>query len=501
MIEPTSSIQESRLRIPRGGAALCAVLIFFVLGLATAWSRSLWLDEFHSLHHARNLARGVRPFLVDLEGDNHPPLYFALLSGARAAFGASPLALRLVGLLAGCANVLLVARVARRLAPTGTVGSARSTLWAPLLVAASTLHLAVAAEARMYALLALLTTALLALLLAAVGGERRGGRLALVTAAGLLTHYYFAHALVVLGAAALFACRGAEQGPRRARRITLALGAGVVLAAPWLATGFRHQLLEHAVAPGGTRVSARKLVEALVHLEFHQVSLGPSWLRPPVLAAGGVFLLLLLLGALRLVRSPNTPRGGALLVIAAALVLPLWAALAAALMPRAGFNWTYLSGSIGAAALLAASAADWPWKGLRLAPVAVVVPGLALAVYMAASPGTEDTRGAVAWVTERSAAGDGVVVVDWQPEIFEQGAGWEYYAERTDAELAGLRLAVTKDWDLLRPEELQGLRRVFLVARGLPGDARLWRRLRSAFPVESGERFGYSLVALEFARE
>ena len=75
--------------------------------------KSLWTDEFHTLHHVREPDWGA--LLAVVREDNHPPLSFALQRLSVGLFGESEVALRLPGVIAGVALLALAARFAARL--------------------------------------------------------------------------------------------------------------------------------------------------------------------------------------------------------------------------------------------------------------------------------------------------------------------------------------------------------------------------------------------------
>ena len=89
-----------------------AVVVFAsTLWIVGGASRSLWIDELHSLQHARQPT--VELFLASVADDNHPPLAWLLLRTTLAAFGDGELAMRSWAILVGLAFLAVTTRAAR----------------------------------------------------------------------------------------------------------------------------------------------------------------------------------------------------------------------------------------------------------------------------------------------------------------------------------------------------------------------------------------------------
>ena len=322
------------------------------------WSDSLWQDEVAS---ARILREPT--FLAMLHRVVHtestPPLWYAAGWSLHAA-GASILDVRLASVIAGGATAALVVELAR------SVLSTRLAVVAGLLAGFGHEFLMHGHELRAYALLALLT-ATFALTLGRMA-QPRGRRdliaLAACTAAGLLTHYFFCFTL--LAGLAWVAFEPALRGHRR--RPAIAIGAGMLAAAPWLG-GSRPVppgplLVDRPVrtAPGGRNPATPSFTPAIHPAPLQAVA-----------AAG--FVAVCALGAARLWRASALGRlyvalGGGPLVLAAVVwaggvhlyaqrnligIGPCVAVLAAA-------SLTYLPGhvrSLAAAAVAGALAAGF----------------------------------------------------------------------------------------------------------------------------------------------
>jgi uncharacterized membrane protein len=177
------------------------------------------------LQHERHPASPGRVIRTVLRSDTSPPLYYLLLNGWTRLAGTGDVAVRLFSVLLGIACIPIAASLARRL------GGRRAVLPAAVLFALGPQAVYYDTEVRMYALLIfeVLTVTWITLRL-----RRRGASLLrllpwiAVSAAGLLTHYFFAFAWGAL-------CLWLLLHPHRARRgRVLAAGAvtGLVVL-PW----------------------------------------------------------------------------------------------------------------------------------------------------------------------------------------------------------------------------------------------------------------------------
>jgi 4-amino-4-deoxy-L-arabinose transferase-like glycosyltransferase len=471
--------------------------VALALRLSNGASGSLKLDDFHSLHHAR--AADLHAFFTELRQDNHPPLSFLLLRAARAALGEEPWALRLPALLAGLGTLLFVWRIgARASCPAGRTAAA-------LLLAASSMHVELSSDLRMYALLALACVGLLEGLLDALEHGRGAWRIALWTSVGLHTHYHFVYALAALGG--VTAALTLPRGPERAafRPCVLGFGLAGLSSAPWYLLGFPAQLA-HGLAPGGSHASLGRLFEGFKSLVFWNVSAGGAGLRLLGLGASALVLALALLAAwagLRRARADGRLAWPCLLSAAAVLVPALsWSA--ARLSSRAGYEWRYLAGALPAFCLLAGSEACARGalaRARRAALALIVLVALLLSAANARDPGEEDYRDAVAWILARAGPGDAVVAADWQPRFFPHAMAWDYYARRAarGRELP-LRLEHDATFSLVAPERLAEHARVFGCLRSLPPHCALLRTLRGAYPQEEVLAFGRSVYVHAFTR-
>jgi hypothetical protein len=178
------------------------------------------------LEHEEPAAGATRVVRATRLSDTSPPLYYLLLNVWTRALGTSDVALRAFSLACAFVCLPLLWRVA------GAVGGRRAALAACALFALAPLAVYYSTEGRMYALLWLwtLSTAWLVLRLARPGGDRGAlvPGLAAVSAAGLLTHYFF-----VFVWAAMLGWLLLRPRARRGALLALVLTVGLVL--PWYA--------------------------------------------------------------------------------------------------------------------------------------------------------------------------------------------------------------------------------------------------------------------------
>jgi len=171
-------------------------LLAFALRVYRLDAQSLWYDEGNSVRLAE---RALPEVVQGAAADIHPPGYYLLLAGWERLAGHSAFAMRYISVLSSVLTVAVLIALGRRLFSPG-VG-----VLAGLLGAIHPLVVYYAQEARMYALLGLLSAAslLLAAEVLSIPGEMAAGRLrrrraalvigayVLVHAAGLYTHYSY----------------------------------------------------------------------------------------------------------------------------------------------------------------------------------------------------------------------------------------------------------------------------------------------------------------------
>ena len=281
----------------RDAALLLLVALILLLGAGLRFYRldaqSFWNDEGNS---ARIAERPLSRIIEGAAGDIHPPGYYVLLAGWRTLAGQSEFALRSFSALVSVLAVAVVYAVGARLFGW------RVGVIAALLAAVSPFQVYYAQEARMYALLALLSAASIRLTIAVLSlparmqagrfNPRRAAAIGigyiLVNAAGLYTHYLFPMIIVAESLVFLIWLAGRS---RRLHGLTvwgLLQGATLLLFAPWLSIAFR-QIATWPRGVGGG-VDALRLGSTLVY----GVTLSPDTARIGlipllIVAAVGIF--------------------------------------------------------------------------------------------------------------------------------------------------------------------------------------------------------------------
>lgn len=262
MAEPSPTGRHGRLcRLPAGLLVLFSLGVLLRAGLLTR--HGLWVDEFfslamatgHSLEHAAALADAEQGDYVEtaqavvpasyarylehdaapagparvlravLLSDTSPPLYYLLLWAWTRLLGTSDVALRLFSLAFALACYPLVWSLARRF------GGLAARLPACALFTLAPVSVFYATEGRMYSLLWFWTLCTMDLTLRLQARGLGKGRLLLwaaVSAAGLLTHYFYVFPWTAAVAWLFF-------HPRRLPRVVLIAGCllTALLVLPW----------------------------------------------------------------------------------------------------------------------------------------------------------------------------------------------------------------------------------------------------------------------------
>ncbi|MBI4278765.1 MAG: glycosyltransferase family 39 protein [Armatimonadetes bacterium] len=198
---------------------LAAFLRLFHLG-----SRSLWIDEVYSVTVATDSLAGILKTVGQV--DPHPPLHFLLLHAWIRLGGYGETWVRVLSALSGLGTVGVTYLIGRRLlgAGGGVLGM--------LLVAAAPFQVMASQEARMYALLALVTVLCAYSLWEAVHGAGPWWWPVYGVSAALAFYTHYFGALVVVGHGLFLALTGARRAIWRAWAAATALA--TVLFAPWL---------------------------------------------------------------------------------------------------------------------------------------------------------------------------------------------------------------------------------------------------------------------------
>lgn len=308
---------------------LCAVA---ALLRALMFDRSVWFDEAcMSDQRIGTTAQWLSTLYVDI----HPPLFVTFMHFWNGLFGDGEVAMRVPALLAGLLCIPLTWWTGHRLVGRG------AALWAAALLALSPVHIWYCAEARLY-------TPMVACTLFAFGafdrlmdddGVRRRGLFSLHVlnvAVMLALHYYLAVVVVALACLAPVVARGMN---RRAHRVVLAHGIGVVLLSGFV---FAKSIM-------GTFETSQGYLRTLDAAELFRFVFGWSWTGNTIAADGGPLavaaqrafqglgMLLVTLGLLQVVRRRRErPRGW--LVPVGLLLLPAFLLACAAV----GYDNTYL---------------------------------------------------------------------------------------------------------------------------------------------------------------
>ncbi|HXV56292.1 MAG TPA: glycosyltransferase family 39 protein [Gaiellaceae bacterium] len=320
-------------------AALVAVSAFV---RARGLGESLWIDEGISAGIASH-GLGELPGLLRLDGS--PPLYYALLHGWIEVAGSGDAALRVPSLVFALLTVPAALWLGRSLF------GARAGWLCAVLAALSPFLTRYAAEARMYALVGLLSTLATGVFLHAYVQRRRrhAALFAALLTVLLYTHYWAL--FFALGAAAAFAVllAGAEPGARRRLAADGALGLLVpsALFAPWAPTlAFQ---VEHTGAPWSNPPPPAALAGALALAAAAAVlpllgrgegerralratavlaaaALGSAWAATSIEPGWASRYLVVLAGPFLLLAAAALARAGAPGLAVAAGVLLLWAA-------------------------------------------------------------------------------------------------------------------------------------------------------------------------------
>lgn len=485
----------------------CAILLGALLRLWNAEHTSFWIDDFHSLYHAR--AQDLVTLFQGLKADNHPPLSFLLLRLSERSLGAREWTLHLPNQLIALLSASLLWRLGAKL-QAGQAPQQGARLGAVAFLALSSMHVDQSSNLRMYALLGLCVLGLLAALLEQMESGKQRALGVLWLALGLHTHYHFLHASTLLFLVCLVLIFGAPLYRPRLRGLLITYGIGFGLALPWYLFGFRWQLA-HGLAPGGYEVSLHQFASACLHLLHQGIGEHGSTWRPVFVAGAAAALLAALAGQIQLLSSAKQSGrpAAALLMASGAFLLPLWTASAAVLFQRAGFEPRYLIGAVAPVALLAGlgcfgvlGSGRWR-RGLGYAAGALSLStALVLSGLLASSSGHEDYRSASASILEHAAPGDGILSADWQPTVFPQGIGWSYYSAQLDPGLAARLVQLKHDehFNLLEPERLASLGRVHCLLRSIPSDVPLLRKLRSFYGQERTQSFGRGVFVLSFGQ-
>lgn len=410
-------------------------LLTFVIIVLTLEAQSIWWDEGISLHLA-----GIpwRDLLANRAANIHPPLYFVLLKGWLTLAGITPFSGRYLSALA---VTLLPAATARFLARRAGALSGRVVA---LLVSVAPPFIVYGQEVRAYALLPLGVLALWSMTWPARGARDDGQGpssdhplvLGTVLAALALTHYVGVVAwAAAAGWVAIRAFRMTARAARRRllRRWAQGVGIAVSLVVPWVffvvAAGLDRLGSQAGLAnPTATPVPLR-YVAAMLGL-FHTTAQPGAFIDPALARSSALVGLLLLVGVLAglLRRSGRAALAASLFhwLVPFAAAPAIWA-----LSPQSHPRYLYafvVGGWITSALVVARPVGRDRWQrftgnclrfGLLGAVLTTSVLGLC-ANAVEPRYARSDVRGVAAFLRDRAAPGDVVVVppTDWSLEHY-----------------------------------------------------------------------------------
>ncbi len=236
--------------------AVATVVVVVVGVVLRFWTRSdLWLDEALTVNIARLPLRELPSFL---RRDGAPPLFYVLLHVWMGLFGQSNLAVRSLSGVMGVATIPLIWLAGRRIA-------GRNGAWAAmLLLASSPFAVRYDTEARMYALVALLTVLGFLALDRVLQRPRPGNLVAVAAVTGLLlySHYWSLYLVATVFVWLGFeAWRGRPAWRRHALPAMGAVAVGGLTFVPWVPI-FVYQSA-HTGTPWATPANFAAMVDAV----------------------------------------------------------------------------------------------------------------------------------------------------------------------------------------------------------------------------------------------
>ncbi len=423
-----------RLRRRELLALMIVCLAAFALRAFLLDGQSLWYDEGVT---ATVAARGLVELTHWTAGDIQPPFYYYLVAGWGQLAGWSEWSLRFPSVFFGVLTIPLLAVTAHRLTGRRTV-----TLLAALLAALHPLLVYYSQEARMYSMLVALGVLAGYLLLAASeAGRSQPNRMwfayVAVAAAAVYTHYFAFFLLLGFGLAVAVELVNRRDW-RGATWLALANTAILALYLPWINVMWRQLGSDRSYWTG-----ALKLGEALQAVAITFTS------GETVVESMAVWLLIGygLLTALALAVLWRAPVAGrrTLWFALCWLLVPLLAVLTLAIaVPK--FNPRYVMLALPGLLLIWASGlgmmrlARTPWLASALASLLLLGFFYAGANwYFHPNFAKDDWRGLAAWLRERIAPDETVVLVSGHAWPV-----WDYYAP----DIPALRLPALETLDV-----------------------------------------------------
>ncbi len=350
--------------------AWVALLVLLLLSAGLRFYRldaqSFWNDEGNT---ARLVERPIPLIIAGAAGDIHPPGYYLLLHAWRALLGETEFALRGFSAFCGLLTVAAAAAMGRR------VGGWRVAVGAAAFVTFHPLAVYYSQEARMYALLGLVS-ALTFLAALELQRDLRAPRfplrpmlwLALMVALGLYTQYTYA--LVLFGLNLAFGLDWLLRRPWRWRDWLPWLGAhllGGLLFLPWAPHALR------ALRWRPPDLDTTGALPALLRTQLTGLTL-PESAAPYLLPMAGGLLLLALLSRPR-------SRLGAWAAVGMALTPPVLIAALGIYRPAYLKFLLATLAPLGVLLALPLSARDWRARWLAITLLVALLPAQGMALY------------------------------------------------------------------------------------------------------------------------
>jgi mannosyltransferase len=258
---------SGRLRAVAGFAIAVIVVAGVILRFYT--HSALWLDEALTVDISRLPLASIPGAL---KRDGAPPLFYFLLHFWMGIFGDSDLATRSLSGVIGVATLPVAWLAGNRLGGRLVGGTA------VVLLASAPFAVYYSTEARMYALIILLTGLGFLALSRALAAPRRGNLIAIavVTAALLYTQYWSLYLVATVAIWLLLSAwtsrRKAPESPdwKRPLHAVVAMGAGGLLFVPWLPT-FVYQS-RHTGTPWASPANFAAVIHAVTGFADNQAS-------------------------------------------------------------------------------------------------------------------------------------------------------------------------------------------------------------------------------------
>ena len=417
------------------GELLVVTLLGALLRVYRLGEQGFWIDEVFMITMATE--RTLSELLFEIpQFEPHPPLYNVFMWGWVQIWGTSEVAMRSSSVVFSLATIPLVYLLVKRLFDRPTAGIVG------LLIAVSPLQIWYAQEARMYALLLLLTVASFYLLVGLTESYTRRGAVGYV-ALGVAMGYLHIYGLFVLLAQAVILAwefgGPRETDVRPLRRLAELYGSIGLLTAPW--TGL---LLHRFIAPEQYPADAAAWLQPpdldVLFEAFSLLSFGVTRMtrpynvlsHPSQLFFFTVVVPLVVLVGLKNMGEYQSERSELRLVFLW-LLIPILVPFLISITVKPIFQLRYIIVAAPAfLILLARGIQTFSYRSLRYGLVLVILVGMVVPLpgYYA-EPHKDQWDDAATYVSENAESGDVVLVV---PGWTWTGPsdGFRYYFDRQD---------------------------------------------------------------------